>query len=396
MTPVRIVSVFHMESAWLVLLAVVVGVVAGVTFTLMVVHSLRIGRRAKDLVAQEVPPGIGDVLLAFDAAGLVIDPSNTVMLASPSAVSMGLVQDRMLVHDPVREVIEKVRRDGETVTETLTLSRGPFGDESLHVRATVAPVGVRYLVVLIEDQTESLRLEDVRRDFMANISHELKTPIGAIGLLSEALVSAADDPEQVQRFATRLTSESDRLRDITHDIIELSRLQAVDVLRAPKPVDVDYIVTSAIEQNHVLAANRHIEVAHGGSKKARVFGDEALLLAAVANLVSNAIQYSPDNSRVGVGVRKEAGVVEIAVTDQGVGIAEDELSRVFERFYRVDPARSRVTGGTGLGLSIVKHVVQNHGGEVRAWSRPGRGSTFTIRIPEASESRAAALGLEKS
>ena len=252
------------------------------------------------------------------------------------------------------------------------------------------------MLLLVEDVTESIRLEDVRRDFMANISHELKTPIGAIGLLSEALASAADDRQQVERFASRLTTEAERLSNITREIIELSRLQSANGLSSPQLIELDRVVTSAIEQNAVAANAKHIEVARGGTKKAKVYGDEALLVVAVHNLVANAIQYSPENSRVGVGVRiGEDEIVEIAVTDQGVGIDEADLDRVFERFYRVDPARSRHTGGTGLGLSIVKHVVQNHGGDVRVWSRRSRGSTFTIRLPEASESRAAALGLEK-
>jgi two-component system sensor histidine kinase SenX3 len=224
----------------------------------------------------------------------------------------------------------------------------------------------------------------VRRDFIANISHELKTPIGAVGLLAEALDSASEDPDQVRRFAHRLSEESQRLARITQDIIELSRLQSADALTGAELVSVKQVITSAVDQNRVAAEARGIELAMRGDKKAEVYGDEALLVTAVHNLISNAIQYSPPGSRVGVGVRTVDGVVEIAVTDQGEGIPEDDLDRVFERFFRVDQARSRHTGGTGLGLAIVKHAVQNHGGEIRVWSQPGRGSTFTIRLPEAS------------
>ena len=224
----------------------------------------------------------------------------------------------------------------------------------------------------------------MRRDFIANISHELKTPIGAVSLLAEALQAAAKEPEQVKRFAKRLTKESERLARITQEIIELSRLQAADALKKPTIVEIDQVIAAAIDHNRVAAESRQVTVASGGDAGTEVFGDAGLLVVAVQNLISNAILYSPKGSRVGVGVSNVDGIVEIAVTDQGIGIAPEEQDRVFERFYRIDPARSRHTGGTGLGLSIVKHVVQNHGGDVRLWSQPGYGSTFTILLPEAS------------
>jgi two-component system, OmpR family, sensor histidine kinase SenX3 len=231
----------------------------------------------------------------------------------------------------------------------------------------------------------------VRRDFVANISHELKTPIGAVGLLAEALQAASNEPDQVRRFAKRLTKESERLARITQEIIELSRLQAADALTKSDIVEIDRVVAQAIDQNHVLADSNKVRLVSGGDAGAEVYGDEPLLVVALHNLISNAIQYSPKHSRVGVGVSYVDGIVEIAVTDQGAGIPEEDLERVFERFYRIDPARSRHTGGSGLGLSIVKHVVQNHGGDVRVWSQPGSGSTFTIRLPEASPATAASL-----
>jgi two-component system sensor histidine kinase SenX3 len=242
------------------------------------------------------------------------------------------------------------------------------------------------VLLLAEDRTESFRLDAVRRDFVANISHELKTPIGAVGLLAEALDGASDDPEQVRRFAHRLNEESQRLARITQDIIELSRLQAADAPGNAERISARNVVSAALDQNRVAAEARNIELVVKGDKSAEVLGDETLLVTAVHNLVSNAIQYSPDDSRIGIGVRTIDGVVEIAITDQGEGIPEGDLDRVFERFFRVDQARSRNTGGTGLGLAIVKHAVQNHGGEVRVWSQPGRGSTFTIRLPEAPPS----------
>jgi two-component system sensor histidine kinase SenX3 len=208
-------------------------------------------------------------------------------------------------------------------------------------------------------------------------------------------VSASDEPDQVRRFAKRLTVEADRLARITQELIQLSRLQAADALTKPALVEVDSVVSIAIDQNRVAADSRGIQLVSGKKSHAEVYGDETLLVVALHNLVANAIQYSPDSSRIGIGVTESDGIVEIAVTDQGVGIADDERDRVFERFYRSDPARSRNTGGSGLGLAIVKHVAQNHGGDVRVWSQPGNGSTFTIRLPEASPATAASLGAQQ-
>jgi two-component system sensor histidine kinase SenX3 len=290
-------------------------------------------------------------------------------------------------------LVDRVRRSGEPVTEELNVSRGPFGDATLYLFVRVARLGARYILLIAEDRTESFRLDEVRRDFMANISHELKTPIGAVSLLAEALASAAGDPKQVRKFAAQLSTESERLARITREIIELSRLQSQDALTKADRVDIDHVVAIAIDQNRVVADSHRIRLVSGGDKNSEVYGDEALLAIALHNLISNAIQYSPDGSRVGIGINSADGVVEIAVTDQGVGIPEDELDRVFERFFRSDPARSRNTGGSGLGLSIVKHVVQNHGGDIRVWSQPGNGSTFTVRLPEASHSTAQKVGV---
>ncbi len=239
------------------------------------------------------------------------------------------------------------------------------------------------MLLLAEDRTEAHRLDEVRRDFVANISHELKTPIASVSLLAEALDQAADEPEQVRRFAGRLSIEANRLAHITSEVIELSRLQARDALRPDELVDIDDVVAAAVDQNRVVAAAKQVDVAMRASTKAKVYGDRALMIVAVHNLVANAIAYSNEGGRVGVGAKVVGDTVEIAVTDQGIGMDPEELERVFERFYRIDQARSRNTGGSGLGLSIVKHTVQNHGGDVRVWSQPGRGSTFMIRLPVA-------------
>ena len=381
-----------MDSAWLVPAALVFGVVVGAGVFAVLVYSARRGRRAAAVINATVPDGVDQVIEALESAGVVLDPSNNVVKASPGAFSFGLVWNQALVHPELVRLVDRVRRSGEPVTEELNVSRGPFGDATLYLFVRVARLGARYILLIAEDRTESYRLDEVRRDFMANISHELKTPIGAVSLLAEALASAAGDPKQVRKFAAQLSTESERLARITREIIELSRLQSQDALTKADRVDIDHVVAIAIGQNRVLADSHHIRLVSGGDKNSEVYGDESLLAIALHNLISNAIQYSPDGSRVGIGINSADGVVEIAVTDQGVGIPEDELDRVFERFFRSDPARSRNTGGSGLGLSIVKHVVQNHGGDIRVWSQPGNGSTFTVRLPEASHSSAQKVG----
>lgn len=390
--PEVVTNLDPMDSPWLVPAALAFGAVLGAAVVALFVLAARTGQRAVAVVSSAVPDGVDQVIEALESAGVVLDPSNVVMKASPGAMALGLVWNRALVHPELLELVNQVRRDGEPATAELHLNRGPFGDANIFLFVRVARLGARYILLLAEDHTESFRLEEVRRDFVANISHELKTPIGAVGLLAEALESASDDPPQVRRFAQRLTKESKRLARITQEIIELTRLQATDVLADAKQIDVDSVIAAAIDQNLVVAEGRDIDLVRGGNKRTKVLGDEALLVVAIDNLISNAVQYSPEGGRVGVGVKLNDGVVEIAVTDQGVGIAEDELDRVFERFYRSDPARARNTGGTGLGLSIVKHVIQNHGGDIRVWSQAGHGSTFTIRLPEAGESAALIQG----
>ena len=374
-----------MDSGWLVPLSLVFGVIVGAGVVAIIVAAAVRGQRAVDVVSSAVPDGVDQVIDALESAGVVLDPSNNVVKVSPGALGLGLVSHQALVHPEMVRLVDRVRRSGESITEEVNISRGPFGDANLFLFVRVARLGARYILLLAEDRTESYRLDDVRRDFVANISHELKTPIGAVGLLAEALSFAADDPDQVRKFAKRLTKESERLTRITQEIIELSRLQAADALAKPELVSIDNVVSLAIDQNHVAAETGAVQLVSGGDAGAAVYGDEALLVVALHNLIANAIQYSPSPSRVGIGVSNVGGIVEIAVTDQGVGIPEDDLDRVFERFFRIDPARSRNTGGSGLGLSIVKHVAHNHGGDVRVWSQLGSGSTFTIRLPEATE-----------
>lgn len=381
------VSLGSVDTGLFVVLALVIGLAIGAAMTVVVTVAAQQGRIAADVADVGLPEGIGAIIDAIDAPAFVTDPSNNVLKASTRAVSLGLVSQDTLLHPDLVAIVDRVRRFGDDIEQDLELSTSPLSEVAVTLVVHATRLGSRFVLVLAEDHTEARRLEAVRRDFVANISHELKTPIGAVGLLAEALDSAADDPAQVRRFAHRLTQESHRLAKITREIIELSRLQSTDVAGTAEVVRVDDIVVAALETTHVMAESHDVTLVKGGMKKAYVAGQEKMLVSALHNLLSNAIQYSPPGSRVGVGVRSTGGVVEIAVTDQGIGIPEEDLDRVFERFYRVDQARSRHTGGTGLGLSIVKHAVQNHGGDVRVWSKPGRGSTFTIRLPEVDPAR---------
>lgn len=324
------------------------------------------------------PDGLDTALAVIGATGLVLDQENRVVRASRTALDLGIVEDRELAIDEIRQLVERARTAGLPAQEEFELD-GQDG-QIVHVLVRVAPLGSRFALLVAEDRSDVYRIDTVRRDFVANISHELKTPIGAVSLLAEALSFSADDPEQVRKFAESLEKEANRLAELTSDIIELSRLQSIGTVESGEPVQIDEAVLAAVDANRVYAESADIELVVKAKSGAWVMGDRSSLVTAVHNLIRNAVSYSTGPSRVGVGVVERDGRVEISVTDQGVGIPSSELGRVFERFYRGDPARSRQTGGTGLGLSIVKHVVHNHRGEVRVWSHPGRGSTFTIRL----------------
>jgi len=325
-----------------------------------------------------VPDGLDTALEVIGATGLVLDENNRVIRASRAALDLGFVEDRRLAIDPVTKLVKRSRKTGTSLQEEFELNNSD--GTPLKVLVRVAPLGSRFVLLVAEDRSDIYRIDNVRRDFIANISHELKTPIGAVSLLAEALSFSADDPDQVRRFASSLEKEAHRLAELTGDIIELSRLQSLGGVSNGEALPIDDVVNAAVDANRVFAESAEIELVVNAKSKAWVVGDRGSLVTAVHNLVRNAIAYSTTPARVGVGVVVRDGRVEISVTDQGVGIPANELDRVFERFYRGDPARSRQTGGTGLGLSIVKHVVQNHRGEVRVWSHPGRGSTFTIKL----------------
>jgi two-component system sensor histidine kinase SenX3 len=331
-----------------------------------------------------VPEGLGRLLAVLPGAAFVVGADDRVLRASTQAATLGLVQGSRVGIPEIAALVTAVRRDGVIREEDLELRRPPLGKGVLQARVRVASLSATAALVLVEDLSEAHRVDAVRRDFVANVSHELKTPVGALSLLAEAVQAASDDPEAVQRFAARMQVESQRLTNLVNDLIDLSRLQARDAIKGGEVVEVDHVVAEAVDTTKLLAGAREIEVVVGAPTGARVLGDEGQLVMALRNLLTNAVVYSPARTRVAVAARSTDGAVDISVTDQGIGIPESEQSRIFERFYRVDPARSRVTGGTGLGLAIVKHVCANHGGECTVWSVEGEGSTFTLRLPLAS------------
>ncbi|WP_285314423.1 ATP-binding protein [Pseudarthrobacter sp. fls2-241-R2A-168] len=365
------------------LVAGLVGLALG-TFGVLAYRVSEKQRRLLDIDADELalPAGAAEVLAVVGRAFVVVDDVDGVVRASPAAYAYGLVRGHTVVHKELLDMTAGVRRDGVILEKQLELPRGPLGQGTIVVQVRAAMLGEEYILLLADDRTEITRTEEIRNDFVANVSHELKTPVGAISLLAEALESSADDEEAVRRFAKRMHKESGRLAALVQDIIELSRLQGASVTQEGGPVDVNAVIAEAVDRSQLPAESKNIRIVVGGRTEGMVFGDQDLLVTALRNLIDNAIRYSPPNTRVGIGVRSRDGLVSISVTDQGEGLSAEDQERVFERFYRVDAARSRHTGGTGLGLSIVKHVASNHGGEVTLWSQPGQGSTFTLRLPE--------------
>nr|WP_274709773.1 ATP-binding protein [Corynebacterium sp. c6VSa_13] len=315
----------------------------------------------------------------------VVSRDAELLLSNSWAHEMGVIHERAVTPE-VWAVIERVFEDKETHVLNLTTPRRRPGNRVTDVRVVVKPLTLvddRFVIVYSTDESEYMRMESARRDFVANVSHELKTPVGGMALLAEALMESSDDPEQVTYFGTRLHREALRMSDLVNELISLSKLQGAEALPEMEPVAVDDIIDEAIARNQIAAENRDVTLTRGPESQAQVNGDMSLLVTAVSNLISNAINYSAESMPVSLThkVLPDHDAVAIRVTDRGIGIAEDDQKRVFERFFRVDKARSRSTGGTGLGLAIVKHVVANHGGTIKLWSKPGTGSTFTIELP---------------
>ena len=370
------------------ILAAALALVAGVLLGLLVARwARRPGTDDPDPFVDAEPvvlEGVAEVLAVLSSSGVVVGPHDEVLEATSTARNLGLARGSRVALPPLLELVRAVRSDGLIRTVELEVSRGPRA-ATTYLTARVAPLPEEQVLILADDQTSARRIDQTRRDFVANVSHELKTPIGAIALLAEAVEDAADDPDAVRRFAGRMGVESARLSDLVSQIIELSRLQADDPLADPEEVDVDEVLADAVDRCQVDADRHGVSLALAGTRGTRVLGSARQLGVAVGNLVENAVVYSDPGARVVVAAHVQShsddDYVEITVSDNGIGIAPHEVDRIFERFYRVDYARSRANGGTGLGLAIVKHIAATHGGDVSVWSQLGAGSTFTITIP---------------
>ncbi|MFX1759310.1 MULTISPECIES: ATP-binding protein [Rhodococcus] len=364
-----------------VMLAVVAAVLGGIV-------TVAVGRLAQrrahgsddaDLTMLDVL----DAVVHGSSTGIaVVDKFHDVILFNPRAEELGLVRNR-LIDDRAWIAATRVLESRKPLELDLG-TKSSLGRDRLAVRCTVRPLldrDPRFVVLYAFDDSEQVRMEATRRDFVANISHELKTPVGAMALLAEALLESVDDPDTVRHFGERVQREATRLGNMVTELIALSRLQGAEKLPDLEVVDVDTVVTEALERTHLTAENASITISTDRPSGYEVLGDRTLLVSALTNLIENAIAYSPAGSPVSISRSLRDGKVAMAVTDRGIGIAKEDQERVFERFFRVDKARSRATGGTGLGLAIVKHVAANHHGEITLWSKPGTGSTFTLLVP---------------
>ena len=323
-----------------------------------------------------------EILDVLPDAAAVVDSQDRVLASSSNCVAMGLVIGDRLGPIELRALNREVNRLGKSLSRETTIGQSANGLGGWEARLQLSPLDEELSLLIAQDLSEERRLNEVRRDFVANVSHELKTPVGALALLAEAVQSADTDIEQVRHFSSRMQIEVARLIEMIADLVELSRVQGDTAMRHSEPVSVHNLISAAVDDVRVVASEHQIELTVAESLDiGLIFGDERQLVTAIRNLLSNAINYSPKGTKVGIGARIVEESIEISVTDQGPGIPEAELSRIFERFYRVDPARSRDTGGTGLGLAIVKHVCANHGGDCFVWSSVGQGSTFTLKFP---------------
>lgn len=364
------------------LVALVIGLGIGVVLTPRILE--RKQRRAITEAGITVSQMLQHVVSLAPIGMVVVDSHRDVVFINDRATELGIVRDRQL-DERAWTAAQRVLATGEGIEVDLSQpQRAAAGRSGLSVRGHVRLLSKqdpRFVVVYVDDQSEQARMEASRRDFVANVSHELKTPVAAMGVLAEALLESADDAETVHHFGKKILTESQRLASMVRELIELSRLQGAEPLPDLDGIDVDSVVSEAISRHKVAADNADISVTTDAPSGFRVLGDQSLLVTALANLISNAIAYSPNGSKVSISRRRRGDNIEMAVTDRGIGIARADQERVFERFFRVDKARSRATGGTGLGLAIVKHVAANHNGSIRLWSQPGTGSTFTLSIP---------------
>jgi len=335
--------------------------------------------------AESLSDSAAELLEVLAPAGMVLNASNVIVRVTGGALASGLVDGRTLSHKKLNDLVSAARETDEIQVlddELQTRLKGA----KLYISARAKSIGDGNVLLIVDDRTESYRLDKMRKDFMANISHELKTPIGAVGLLAEAMENSLDQPEVLAKLVKNIGKEAKRLSALVKDIIQLSRIQGSANVTSTEVVNLIDVVKDAIDRNSWRSEKTGIEVGFtAAEERVEVYGDAEMLTVAVKNLVENAIIYSNKGDVVQVVVESGDDVAKILVKDSGIGIPKDEQARVFERFYRVDQSRSRETGGTGLGLSIVKHAAMSHLGDVQLFSKPGVGSTFTLRLPSVAK-----------
>lgn len=368
-------------------MSVVEILLAAVSLALVVI-STRFRRYKKQVIRKQLDvelirnKALKDIVELLPSAAMIVDTKNQVVTANSVCIPLRLISDERISVSEIRNLNEQVVRAKRPMTiDQLFLKTDPSVPD-WEASVVISPIDEKHSLVLINDLSEERRLNEVRRDFVANVSHELKTPVGALSLLAEAITAAGADQEQIKKFSNRMQMEVKRLTDLITDLVELSEVQGDKLMRKFVPVNLVNVINEAIDVTRLFATEKKINLNSAQNlPPVIVFGDERQLVTALSNLITNAIRYSPSHTNVGVGLRIENEEALISVTDQGVGISEADQIRIFERFYRVDSARSRETGGTGLGLAIVKYICANHGGECTVWSKEGQGSTFTLRFP---------------
>lgn len=360
--------------AWLLVVAGV-GVGLGTGF-----WAARRQGRASASTGTLVPARTRQVLAVLPYGAVIVRRDRRSGYCNNAALALGVARPDGALHPELSRLAERGWGSGEVVEEEIEVKRGVLAaSRILHARVSI--IDDELALALVSDQTEQNAAEQMRRNFAINVSHELKTPVGAIQLLAESAEAGADDPDVVRHFTKKLRKEARRLSTLIQEIIEITRLQSDSAVMDSAPVKLSSIVDEALEATSTSLQAHQITVVRDMREDATVLGNEDLLAMALRNLIENAIQYSEDGKRITITCEASDEVASVAVVDQGIGIAPGEAERIFERFYRVDPARSRETGGTGLGLSIVKHIMTRHDGTVEVWSQEGVGSTFTLRLP---------------
>ena len=337
-------------------------------------------RREESEHLSELSPLILEVISQLDEDALLVAPGEVIVYSTDGIEKLNLLKDGRIISPELIALIRVVRRTQQTRTGKIEIPRGPIGEGQRDL--TVKAIYLKdheNILVLLSDESEAERVHEVRRDFVANISHELKTPIGALSLLSEAVLSAKDEPESVEKFASRMQLEAKRLTDLVQEIINLSRLQDSDPLEIATENHVADLISEAVDLCRTTSEAKRINISTYLGAEAIVLGDGEQLITAIHNLLENAINYSPENTKVSISTEVVDQIVEITVTDQGIGIPEGEIERIFERFYRADPSGAIL--GTGLGMSIAKEIIDLHGGSLVVTSVPGEGTCVSVWLP---------------